>query len=866
MATYDEVMTALRNADAAGDTEAANRLADMAKKLKADQDTEPIPSDAGRFNTGGEPQKQEWYESPWLNAAGAGVAAVPPTIAAARAAAWALRGRKGGEAAKNIAQAVTPTSKLGLAGEVATGALSGIAGYEAGQSFPEGWRRTTAEGIGGMAATLPLAGLTITRSLFKELGGIEATNLKELGNQASTWLGNTKARNAARTAIESNPNLVASIERGNELDFILKADLPALAKANGDTTISNLLAQQLANGKNAPFIAKVKQQYEAAEEAIRNARNGVAPTMQEVDAYVKQQALSTQRANEQARKAFEIEQRNRSTQIDALTERIRLEGAGLDSPGKQDTGSALKNLIEARRTVVQQQMSGEYERVLTEAEKRGVQIPGNVVAELRDFALDQKTIERFHSFPGLYKIIMTELSPKTVTSVSPKMAQKYTFDKAGNSQVTEPLDVRSIDSLKREVAAARRKIQGNPNESENYRLLTEFRDKLDQAINAADPEFRNAYRAVDEAYYKAIGIPYRNANGVLRVDRAKFIEDTVPTLTERASSLTQALDAMGRTSDAFNVASDAILYKLSTRKGIINDKGEINVDSLRRYLKDSADIVDQVPGLRQRIEGMATNVEQLKQARLKVQELQKTEQFREVENLWTQAYGKSGGIKQIVREALTNQQQLDGLLNITRQNPNALSAVRGAVLEDLITIPGNRLDVFKQNEDAMKKLFGPEGARHIEAIVEASQRIKDNPFKPNVKADTAKRTQFEERLGSKPEQIASDARNPVMSTFHAAAKAMSRFWQNQATKQEASEIQRMLLNIDELPKMAAFMEEYSTKGLTEKAMRIARTFLGNQALYLGGAVGGLAGGATNTNPDARINKPSDPALLEGFKR
>jgi len=35
MATYDEVMSALRNAHAAGDTVAATRLAGMAKKIKA---------------------------------------------------------------------------------------------------------------------------------------------------------------------------------------------------------------------------------------------------------------------------------------------------------------------------------------------------------------------------------------------------------------------------------------------------------------------------------------------------------------------------------------------------------------------------------------------------------------------------------------------------------------------------------------------------------------------------------------------------------------------------------------------------------------------------------------------------------------
>ena len=37
MATYDQIMTALRNADMAGDTEAAARLAQMARAAKAEQ-------------------------------------------------------------------------------------------------------------------------------------------------------------------------------------------------------------------------------------------------------------------------------------------------------------------------------------------------------------------------------------------------------------------------------------------------------------------------------------------------------------------------------------------------------------------------------------------------------------------------------------------------------------------------------------------------------------------------------------------------------------------------------------------------------------------------------------------------------------
>lgn len=862
MATYDELMSAARKADAAGDGTAAKRFLELAQQAQQSNSTVTGSQAPARV---GEEQGESgpWWQSPYFEAALMGAGAIPATALLARGLQLGLRGTRMAQGASAISRAVTPTTGAGLAVEGVGGAAAGVAGYTAGQQFPEGWQRTTAEFGAGALTGVPFS---VVGSLFglKQAG---PTTLKEMANQGSSWLSNAKTSSAAKTAIEANPTLVPDVQRAKEIEAVLGTDLPPLARANGDTTISAFLAQQMAKGENSPFIARIKNIYEDAEAAIRAQRDGMAPTMEEVQSFVRQQAKMTERQNEVGRRSFEAEQATRSATTERLTNELRAEAAKIEGKPDEATATRMRNLIAARETAIGEKFSKEYEDFLTTAEQNGVKMPGTLVAEVRKFALDEKSLAVFHKFPDLYDKVISVFRPKSMVGSDSKLNQKYRFDKSGEKLVTEAASVRDIDSLKREINAQLRKISGKPDQTDNVRYLTRLRDQLDGALNQMDPQFRAGYRDIDERYYTELGIPFKRANGVIKINRARFIEDTVPMLTSRAQTLREAITAMGGGAEATEIASDAIMYKLSTNRGIINTKsGEINPEALTRYIKENAEIIDQIPGMRKKLEGLAGNTEQLRNTRTRIMEEQKTAQYKEVENLWTQSYNTNDGIKSIVRQALTNQSKLDGLLNITRQSPNAANAVKGAVLEDLISMSGNRLEIFNQNREALKKLFGP-NLKEIEAMVEASQRLKDNPFNAKIQPETAKKTDAERITGNKPENVASDLRNPIMSNFRKVAGIMSRYWQNQATKQEAAEMQKLLLNLDTLPQVASFMQEVSINGASQKALGLFNKLAsstGVRYLLYGGS--GTLGGTANDNPDAAINKPTNPALLEGFKR
>ncbi len=789
----------------------------------------------------------------WVDDAIQGAMAVPVMAGAARGAQLLSQGSRVAPYATNLAKAVIPQSGKGLAFEGALGATAGVTAGAAERATPEdSWMKPVVGPAVGAATAAPFSMGRTAFDLWASRG--LGSDLSQTVKGASDVLGQAQSTAQAQTALRANPQLGPTVLRAAEIEKQTGISLPMLAAADGDTTISTYLQSQMSRGANVEFTAALKQQYEAAEKALKAAQRGKTPSMQEVDAYVKKKAVEAQQKNTQLVETAQQKAAKREMGLGRIDEAITNLTSKLQAPGNLETGKQLSNLIDAKEAAIRSELSPQYDELLNSAKEMGINLPGDAAKTLRSFTSEQLNKDVFQKFPRLYGLIQKEFSTPATTST--KIAEKYRVAK--QAPVAKDVPLSTLDSLKREVNRA---IRDTDNKDDMRRLLL-LKEQVDVAIDAVDPAFSQAYRSLDKEYALRLGMPF-NEQGVLNINRAKFAEDTVPRMTKNASTLKQTLAIIGDKPEGIQLVKDAFLYDISQNRSVVSLQGQINPSQLKRYIGANKDKIDQVPGLRQELETLGSRVGELQTNRTRILEAQKNDKIATVENLWTKSYGTSDGISGVVRQALNNPQKLDELIAITSKDKVAQEGVKAALLNDVLQAQGDRVELFTTNRAAFEKMFGRDETKNIEFIVEASQRLKDNPFKFNINPATIQKTKFEESFGSKPSTSLGEFRNQVMSPARIAINHLSRFFQGQSSKTESEEVQKFLLNPKNLELSAQLMAEFETKGFTDKALGILGKAIKNSgsAYMFGGATGALVG---SQQEGAAPYQPSDPTLLEGF--
>lgn len=793
----------------------------------------------------------------YLESAIQGAAAVPVMAGVARGAQMALRGSKAAPYASQLAQSVIPTTGRQLLTEGALGAAAGAAGELGARAAPEGYGQT-GEFVGGMLGGLAGgAAIGSVRNLgeLANVGSVFSAT-KDLANQVSQLAGSGRASRQALTALQANPNLAGNIARATEIEKATGIALPMLASSNGDTTISSYLQSQIAKGDNSPFTASLKSQYEAAEQQLSSIKGKLAPSMLEVDNYVKRKATEAGQKNAQAVADAAKSTARREVGLENINNRILELSDGLaKGPSAEDIGARLTNLISAKEAALKKEVGPKYDELIENSKKAGIVLPGESAKVLRDFVTDSTNQDIFNKFPKLYSQIKQAFKPESPASA--RINEKYRIAKEAG--VTKDVDLTTLDSLKRETNEALRSTQKG---SDQYRMLVELKRQVDGAIDSVDPAFSAPYRAIDKEYATRIGLPFNEA-GVVQVDRATFLDNVVPKATKSSDGLKQIMSVVGDSPEGIKIVEDAFLWDLSKNRSVINtNTGEINPAQLQRYLAQNKDKINQVPGLRDRLENLAGRVTELRDNRTAILNAEKQAKIDKVENLWTQSYGTTDGIRGVVRSALSNPQQLDNLLQVAGKDAVAREGIKSAMLDDVLNAPGDRLELFKTNQKAFEKVFGAGQTKMLEDVVEASQRLKDNPFAMRININTISKSKWEEMTGTKAATTAGEFRNQIMTAPRVFINHLGRYFQKTADDNEAAEVQKFLLNPKALEDAAKFMGEVQTRGFSDRAMSLMGKVMKNSSSsWLFGA---LTGGAIGAQERERPQTPMDAELLQGY--
>ncbi len=815
---------------------------------------------AAQIPTGGMPTvapTEMARDRTYLESAIQGAAAVPVMAGVGRALQLASRGTKAAPYAGQLAQSVIPTTGRQLLAEGALGAAAGAAGELGARAAPEGYGQT-GEFVGGMLGGLAGGAAIGSVRNLGELGNVGSvfSATKDLANQVSQLAGSGRASRQALTALQANPNLAGNIARAAEIEKSTGVALPMLASSNGDTTISSYLQSQIAKGDNSPFTASLKSQYEVAEQQLSSIKGKLAPSMLEVDAYVKRKATEAGQKNAQAVADATKSTARREVGLENINNRILELSDGLaKGPSAEDIGARLTNLISAKEAALKKEIGPKYNKLIENSQEAGIVLPGESAKVLRDFVTDSTNQDIFNKFPKLYSQIKQAFKPESPAST--RITEKYRIAKEAG--VTKDVDLLTLDSLKRETNEALRNTQKG---SDQYRMLVELKRQVDGAIDSVDPAFSAPYRAIDKEYATRIGLPFNEA-GVVQVDRATFLDNVVPKATKSSDGLKQIMSVVGDSPEGIKIVEDAFLWDLSKNRSIINtNTGEINPAQLQRYLAQNKDKINQVQGLRDRLENLAGRVTELRDNRTAILNAEKQAKIDKIDNLWTQSYGTTDGIRGVVRSALSNPQQLDNLLQVAGKDAVAREGIKSAMLDDVLNAPGDRLELFKTNQKAFEKVFGASQTKMLGDVVEASQRLKDNPFAMRININTISKSKWEEMTGTKAATTAGEFRNQIMTAPRVFINHLGRYFQKTADDNEAAEVQKFLLNPKALEDAAKFMGEVQTRGFSDRAMSLMGKVMKNStSSWLFGA---LTGGAIGVQERARTQTPMDAELLQGY--
>jgi hypothetical protein len=836
------------------------RAAAIRNNLASAEDFGETSALAAQIPTGGMPTVEPTEmarDRTYLESAIQGAAAVPVMAGIARGAQVLARGSKAAPYAGQLAQSVIPQTGRQLLTEGLLGAASGAAGELGARAAPQGYGQV-GEIVGGMLGGLGGgASVGSVRNLgeLSNVGSVFSAT-KDLANQVSQLAGSGRASRQALTALQANPNLAGNVARATEIEQSTGIALPMLASSNGDTTISSYLQSQIAKGDNSPFTASLKSQYEAAEQQLSSIKGKLAPSMLEVDNYVKRKATEAGQKNAQAVASAAQSTARREVGLENINNRIlELSDTLAKGPSAEDIGSRLTNLISAKEAALKKEIGPKYNELIENSQKAGIVLPGESAKALRDFVTDTTNQDIFNKFPKLYSQIKQAFKPESPAST--RIAEKYRIAKEAG--VTKDVDLTTLDSLKRETNEALRSTQRG---SDQYRMLVELKRQVDTAIDTVDPAFSAPYRAIDKEYATRIGLPFNEA-GVVQVDRATFLDNVVPKATKSSDGLKQIMSVVGDSPEGIKIVEDAFLWDLSKNRAVINtNTGEINPAQLQRYLAQNKDKINQVPGLRDRLESLAGRVTELRDNRTAILNAEKQAKIDKIENLWTQSYGTTDGIRGVVRSALSNPQQLDNLLQVAGKDAVAREGIKSAMLDDVLNAPGDRLELFQTNKKAFEKVFGASQTKLLGDVVEASQRLKDNPFAMRININTISKSKWEEMTGTKAATTAGEFRNQIMTAPRVFINHLGRYFQKSADDNEAAEVQKFLLNPKALEDAAKFMGEVQTRGFSDRAMGLMGKVMKNSSSsWLFGA---LTGGAIGMQERDRPQTTMDAELLQGY--
>lgn len=831
MATYEQVMEALRLADAEGNVEDAQKLAQMASELR------PQGAGGGRGLMGGPTAEGKartanslselLYETVkkgvTLPAARftAGSAMQQGTFAGAFPTQPELEGittesvQRGMGVDTNIRPATTaqkygmaaveglvdPTNLIGLpvttAGKLALGVGSAMAGVggEFGGEVGKQVSGLPGQVTGGILFAL-LSGAGATKGVGLMAEARNRVNLKDFNVEDLAGVeGNSRAKDLVEKALDADPNLKTRLEDVKKKIAFVGGQPDILASGGVDSRVLRASLENLAS-KDSKVAGELKQIYDDLQAAVRTKANELYP----------QPSVEIPKASTQIGKV-EIDYTKRlaalADQQAKLTQSLNL--AGNIAP--VDLGKPIQNVVLAQEAAARNALSPEYESVKKQASQLGAILPANETQALLNTAKDlfmqdpwgrqsdllKMVQKQAGEFSRLRKQGQTDTTLPTVPNQSPPV------------DLTVGMDITSLDSLKRRVAADIRTVK---NDATKDKLIL-LQQRVDEALNRVQNSsgdinvnfrgekttFGDAMAKLDLDYYNKVGIPFKDADAIQKIGSQEYAERIAPQLASSPTAMTQFLKVSG--DEGMPLAEKAVMSKLYN--SALDKDGYIDPVKLNSLITKTSnnggysDILAQLPNLKSRLDDAANRANMLSSERVALDDSAKAERIR-IGDSFLGNY-ESGGVNSIVNNMLGStgkSYQAKFFNDLKKLSPDDQTNTTLAVQNAMVTKMLDNKDPFaylQKNKDAFVKLFGQQHYNNLASLADV-QRLATKIDVDRLPVDQAaikEMSALQRAIGGvDPKQLSAILVNQISSVFNKGFRIAAAIGQgniDQATKE-----------------------------------------------------------------------------------
>jgi hypothetical protein len=772
MATYEQLMEALRRADAEGDVEGAQRLAQMATAQR------PQGAGGGRGLQGGptaEGRARAATSTPeyLVESAKRGMTNIPALLTSGSAFGTGTFGgafptqpeleqltktnvqqrmgvdtnirpanemqRYGGAAVEAV---FDPTTLIGLPAAVPARAaallgtgMAGIGGEFGGE-------------VGGQVAGLP--GQILGGILFALGSGAgTAKGAESLFTAAKSRLdpkdfdvadlanaeGTSRAKDIVEKALQADPNLNARLTAvKNKIDFV-GGQSGVLASGGVDNKVIRASIEKLVKSdpKVGDDLAKI---YADLEAAVRRKSSELYPqpgaalpstatamSKADIDYAARLTALGTQQAK--------------------LTQSLNL--AGNLTP--VELGKPIQNLVLAQEAATRKLLSPEYDSVKKQASQMGAILPATQTESLLNTAKDLFMQDPWGRQSDLLRMVQKQsnefqklrgrAAPPGAAQPGQTMIGEGNLPPSMSGDLSVGLDITSLDSLKRRVAEDIRTIKSDSTRDKLILLQQRVDDALNQVQNTSgdvrvnfrgEPTtFGKAMEQLDLDYYTKVGIPFKDADAVQKIGAQEYSERIAPQLASSPTAMSQFLRVSGP--EGTPLAEKAVMSKLYDQA--LDKNGYVDPQKLDSLLTKTSnnggysDIVAQLPGLQAQLTDAAQRGNFLSAQRVAIDDAAKAERIR-IGDSFLADYDRNGA------DAIANRMlgasgagyRAKFFNDLNKLSPddqtNATLSVRNALATKMLDAK-DPFAFLAKNKDAYQKVFGKQHYDNLAALADVQR-------------------------------------------------------------------------------------------------------------------------------------------------
>lgn len=228
------------------------------------------------------------------------------------------------------------------------------------------------------------------------------------------------------------------------------------------------------------------------------------------------------------------------------------------------------------------------------------------------------------------------------------------------------------------------RLQRGRLEPKEARLLTELENTVNKARESIPGNYNQRLMDVDKSYYEKVGVPF-SAQGIKDIDSRKYAEQVAPIIVKNQSAFNQFRAAVGE--EANIVGRNAILSEAYNK--VVKD-GSLNPNALRGYMKSKEKVINEIPGLKEELNAALADDRVLKLHRDTLDQNMKVAEKRLADNFITQSVDPQTGqalpsYTQIVNSMLLGQENIVKVRNTLKDvDPATSKAVKKALQAEFL--------------------------------------------------------------------------------------------------------------------------------------------------------------------------------------